>query len=166
MAKFTSYYGRYVLGALENNALVLRYLLRNVPLDSPKWDERPVPDRFTLREIVAHLLDFDMVNRERFERMIREESPDLPNWDEEEAARHYVHRHPGHDLEHLLESRRSLAVWLEGLCDHKWKRTGTRPGAGTFNIKEGVAFILGHDAYHLKQVSDWLTLLKKEAATK
>ena len=41
MAKFTSYYGRYVLGALENNAVVLSYLLRDLSFDSPRWDARP-----------------------------------------------------------------------------------------------------------------------------
>ncbi len=161
MAKFASYYGRYILGALENNAVVLNYLLRDIPLDSPRWDFRPDPDRFTLREIVAHLLDYDMVSRERFEHIIREENPELPNWDEEEAARHYTHRNPEHDLQTLLESRRSFAVWLEGLSDNEWKRVGTRPKVGTFSVKEGVMLILGHDAYHIRQVVEWVEATKR-----
>ena len=161
MAKFTSYYGRYILGALENNAVVLGYLLRDLPLDSSRWDYRPDPERFTLREIVAHLLDYDMVCRERFEHIIREAEPELPNWDEEEAARHYTNRNPEHDLKILLDSRHSLAAWLEGLSESEWKRTGSRPGVGQFSVKEGVMLMLGHDAYHLRQVTEWIEAAKR-----
>ena len=157
MPKFNNYYG---LSALENNAVVLSYLLRDLSFDSPRWDARPDPERFTLREIVAHLTDFDMVKRERFEHMIRENVPELPNWDAEEAARHYVNRHPGHDLERLLESRRSFAAWLEGLSEREWECTGIHPMLGTFSVKEGVHLILGHDAYHLRQVTEWLDATK------
>lgn len=160
MARISSYYGRYVLGALENNAVVLGYLLRDVPIDSPRWDARPDAERFTLREIVAHLLEYDTVCRERFERMIRESVPELPNWDEDEAARHYANRNPAHDLERLLESRQSFAAWLEGLSEKEWERTGTRARGGTFSVHEGVALVLGHDAYHLKQVTAWLDATK------
>ena len=160
MANITSYYGRYVLGALENNAVVLGYLLRDVPLDSPRWDARPDAERFTLREIVAHLLDYDTICRERFEHMIRETDPQLSDWDMDEAARHYVNRNPSHDLERLLESRRSFAVWLEGLSAREWECTGSRPKAGKFSVLEGVTLMLGHDAYHLKQVVEWLDVTK------
>lgn len=156
MTKINSPYRRYILGALENNAIVLAHLLRDLPADSPRWDVRPDPERFTLREIVAHLADFDMVKRERFERMIREDVPELPNWDEEDTARHYVNRIPSHDIEHLLESRRTLAAWLEGLSDREWACTGIHPILGEFEVKEGVSLILGHDSYHLKQVAEWL----------
>ena len=158
--ELNNYYGRYVLGALENNAVVLGYLLRDVPQDSPRWDARPDAERFTLREIVAHLLDYDTVCRERFEHIIRENEPELPDWDMDEAARHYVSRNPQHDLEHLLESRRSFAVWLEGLSEKEWQRAGSRPKVGKFTVKGVVSLILGHDAYHLRQVADWLDATK------
>jgi hypothetical protein len=166
MAKFTSYYGRYILGALENNAVVLGYLLRDLPLDSPRWDFRPDPERFTLREIVAHIVDYDMVSRERFEHILRDNEPELSDWDVDEAARHYFNRNPQHDLEHLLESRRSFAAWLEGLCEEKWSRKGSRPGAGKFSVKEGVTLILGHDAYHIRQVVEWLEASKRRQPVK
>ena len=161
MAKFASYYGRYILLALENNAVVLNHLLRDLPLDSSRWDFRPDPERFTLREIVAHLLDYDMVCRERFEHIIREPEPELPNWDEEEAARHYTNRNPEHDLKILQDSRHSLAAWLEGLSDNEWIRAGSRPGVGKFTVKEGVMLMLGHDSYHLRQVAEWIEASKR-----
>jgi uncharacterized damage-inducible protein DinB len=156
MSFHTEYYGRYVIGALESNALVFSYLLRDVAEDSAQWDARPDAERFSLREVVAHLLDYDTVCRERFERMIREQEPELPNWDEGEAAEHYASRNPLHDLETLQESRRMLAAWLEGLTEEEWQAVGSRPGVGQFSVEQGVSLLLGHDSYHLRQVVEWL----------
>lgn len=156
MAQFNEYYRRYILGALENNAVVFNYLLRDVSADSPRWDARPDAERFTLREVVAHLLDYDMICRERFERVIREDKPDLPNWDEGQSAEHYAHRDAVGELKLMLESRQTLAAWLEGLSDEEWQRTGSRPGVENFSVFDGVALMLGHDAYHLRQVTEWL----------
>ena len=156
MAEINNYYAGYVLGALEGNARVLSYLLRDVPQDSPRWDARPDAERFTLREIVAHLLDYDTVSRERFERMIREEKPELPNWDEGEAAAHYDTRNPVHQIESLLLSRRELKDWLLGLSEREWKCLGTRPKVGEFSVEEGAALMVAHDACHLEQVVSWL----------
>ncbi len=146
----------YALAALEGNARVLAFLLRDVELGSPRWDARPDPERFTLREIVAHLAEYDEVSRERFEKMIREENPSFPDWDPDQAARHYAQRDPKHQLKLLLESRHELRAWLAGLAEHEWKCLGTRPRVGEFSVEDGVTLLLVHDGYHLEQVVSWL----------
>lgn len=150
----------YLWRGVESNARVFHFLLRDLAEDSPRWDEKPDPDRFSLREVVAHLLDYDTVSRERFEHIIREDRPELPDWDPTEAAAHYDARDPKHQLENLLVSRQELAVWLEGLTDDEWKRTGSRPRVGEFSVEEGAALLLGHDSYHLVQVVEWLDATK------
>jgi len=152
----TSFVRSYLWRSVESNARVIEFLLRDMPEDSLRWDARPDANRFSLREIVAHLVDYDSVSRERFEHIIREDKPELPNWDETEAATHYDARNPKHQIENLLVSRQELAVWLEGLSDKEWERTGSRPRVGEFSIGEGVALMLGHDAYHLEQIAAWL----------
>ena len=109
---------------------------------------------------MAHLLDFDSVSRLRFERIIREDKPELDDWDPTEAAAHYAARDPKHQLENLLVSRQELAVWLEGLTDDEWKRTGSRPRVDEFSVEEGAALLLGHDSYHLAQIVEWLSATK------
>jgi len=146
----------YLWRGVEFNARVIRFLLHDVPEDSLRWDARPDAERFSLREVVAHLVDYDSVTRERFERILREDKPELPDWDITEAAAHYDARNPKHQLENLLVSRQELSVWLEGLSDKEWKRTGSRPRVGEFSVEEGVALFLGHDAYHLEQIAAWL----------
>ncbi len=150
----------YLWRGVESNARVIQFLLRDLPADSPRWDARPDAERFSLREVVAHLLDYDSVTRERFESIIREDRPELANWDESAAAEHYAARDPKHQIENLLVSRQELAVWLEGLADDEWKRVGSRPRVGEFSVEEGTALLLGHDAYHLIQIVEWLEATK------
>ena len=51
----------YLLSALEGAPDVIAALLDGVPPDDALWDRRPDPERFSLREIVAHLADWDGV---------------------------------------------------------------------------------------------------------
>lgn len=146
----------YLAAGVRSNARVFQTLLRDLPENDARWDSKPDPERFSLREVVAHLVDYDSVSRERFERMIREENPELPEWDESEAAAHYDTRHPVHQLDSLLLSRRELGDWLEGLNQREWQTRGTRPKIGEFCVEEGVSLLLSHDAYHLIQVVEWL----------
>jgi hypothetical protein len=150
----------YLWRGVQSNARVIQFLLHDLAGDSPRWDARPDPARFSLREVVAHLLDYDSVSRERFERIIREDHPELENWDETEAAEHYEARDPKHQIENLLVSRQELAVWLEGLSDDEWQRVGSRPNVGEFSVEQGTSLLLGHDAYHLEQIVAWLEATK------
>ncbi len=156
----TSFAHSYLWRGVATNARVFGFLLHDLPLDSPRWDARPEADRFSLREVVAHLVDFDTVTRERFERIIREDNPELPDWDPTVAAAHYSARDPQHGMEHLLLSRQELAQWLEGLSEPEWKRRGSRPRVGEFSVEEGTALFLGHDSYHLIQIAQWLDATK------
>ena len=148
----TNYYASGVRG----NAGVFEFLLRDLAENDARWDTQVDAERFTLREIVAHLVDYDTICRERFERIIREDNPELPNWDEDEAAIHYATRNPVHQLESLVLSRRELGDWLAGLSEDEWQRCGSRPKVGEFSVEDGVSLMLAHDAYHLIQVVEWL----------
>lgn len=146
----------YFAKGVQNNAHVFQFLLRDLPEYDERWDAKVEADRFTLREIVAHLVDYDTISRERFERIIREDKPELPDWDPGEAAAHYATRHPLHQIESLLLSRRELGDWLAGLSQKEWERRGTRSNVGEFSVEEGAALMLAHDAYHAEQIVNWL----------
>ena len=147
---------RYALLALEGNVRVLEFLLRDLDAASPRWDARPDPERFTLREVVAHLREFDGVNMTRFERMLSEEKPALENWDEGEAALHYSGLDPKQQIAQLQESRRAMLALLQSLALPQWQRTATRPMVGEFSVQDAVTLLLAHDAYHLEQAVEWL----------
>lgn len=132
---------------------MLSALVANVPADSPIWDSRPDPDRFTLREMIAHLADWEPVCRERIFRTRVEENPHLPNWDEDQAALigDYAHTNPYESLLWFNERRAATVALLTGLEGAEWTRTAERENVGTLSIEAQAFLILAHDGFHLRQ---------------
>ena len=143
--------------ALAGTPDVLDALLSPLGPDDPRWDLRPDPARFTLREIVAHLADYEAVWRERLTRTRSEASPVLTPVDPSAlAAEHdYAHSDPGASLARFRERRAALGVFLDGLGADDWQRPG-QMGGRPLTLEEQAAFVVIHDGYHTGQVARWL----------
>lgn len=72
----------YVLNGLEAAPLVQARLLK----DCTEWDARPELDRFTLREMIAHLADWEVIWMDRVVRFTTEVHPYLESIDEGQIA--------------------------------------------------------------------------------
>ena len=144
---------RYLVSSLEGTPTVLSTLVANVSADSPVWDARPDLERFTLREMIAHLADWEPVCRERIFRTRAEENPHLPNWDEEQAAQigDYAHTNPYESLLWFTERRAATVALLNTLKDEDWARTAQRENVGVLSIEQQAFLILAHDGFHLRQ---------------
>src|SRR5437764_548687 len=114
---------RYLTTALAGTPDVLEALLKNQASDDPVWDFRPDPDRFTLREMVAHLADWEPIFMERFQRTRSETEPRLPDYDEGKIAieRDYAHSDPIANLARFRAGRASLVTFLQSLDDADWE---------------------------------------------
>ena len=144
--------------SLASSPRVFDRMLGGLAANDAAWDLRPYPDRFTLREIVAHLADMEAVWNQRIRRMREEENPDLPNVDENElAVKHdYTHRDPYDSLTRFQAEREDTLRFLGGLLDEEWQRTGMIMGRISMTIEVLAVHIAGHDGYHTGQVADWL----------
>lgn len=153
----------YVLQGIYGMPKVIIRLVGSLPDDSPAWDFRPDPERFSLREILAHMADFDEVWLYRGERMMKEDSPELPNWDEDAAVieNNYAAARPGDSLDRLGKNRAFLSGWFKLRDDEDWARSATRPQVGTFTLEDAAVLILAHDAYHIQQITNWLFEYRK-----
>lgn len=149
---------RYLLYGLENQPAVLSQLLRDLGPDDPAWDRRPDPERFTLREIVAHLADFEPIWLERVERTAGEVNPVLPSADEGQMAidHDYASTDPFESLQRYRRGRAALVARLRDLPDDGWDRAGRREQIGPMTIFEQMVMVLSHDGYHTGQVTEWL----------
>ena len=76
----SSYARSYLFFALESAPTLLTGALAG--LTEAEADLRPEPARFTIREVLAHLAEWDPVFSERLTRMQREENPILLGYDE------------------------------------------------------------------------------------
>lgn len=148
----------YVVSGLAATPATLAALLGDRPDTDPIWDLRPAPDRFTLREVVAHLADWEPIWAGRIARTVAEDRPELPGYDEGEMAirNGYASLAPSASLDRFRAGREAFVGQLRALRPDDWARVGIRQGAGPTVVLGQVALTLSHDAYHLRQVAEWL----------
>lgn len=152
----SAYAVRYLLSALGGNPGVLTALTAGIPAESPVWDSRPDPDRFSLREVLTHLADWEPVAHARIVRTVTETAPLLPNWDEEQAAiiGDYAHTNPHESLLWFTERRAATVAYLTSLSETDWNRVAVREGVGELTTERQAFLILAHDGYHLRQTTE------------
>lgn len=157
-----AYVKKYFLTALNATPEVLEAFLKAIPADDPRWDRRPDPERFTLREIVAHLADWDPIFTSRMELTVKEELPFIPDLDEGQVAldHDYAHQDPQAALSRFRTARAALVVFLTGLTDADWTRPAVKEIHGPVTLERQAVLVLAHDGYHMEQVVQWLDAMK------
>ena len=149
----------YLLLDLESAPAVLGRLLANVtgPAD---WDRRPDPDRFTLREMAAHLADWDGVFLGRLTQTRDEENATLRGLDEGQVAvdNDYAHADPQECLARYAAGRQKIVAFLRDLSPEQWGRVGTHTEVGPLSLEAQTVLIAAHDGYHRKQALSYTVL--------
>ena len=147
-----------LLTTLEGTPLVIAGLIADLGPDDPRWEIRSSPDRFTIREITAHLADMETVWGERIARMLEKENPDLPNADEDQMAvdNSYDTSIPDENLKRFRQERASLIGTLRTLSEREWARTGLIRAFLPMTVERLAIHITGHDGYHTAQIADYL----------
>ncbi len=145
----------YLFAALESTPILLAGALTG--LTDAEADFRPDPARFTLREVLAHLADWDPIFSERLTRMQGEDHPTLPGYDEgAKAIEHdYVSSDWREQLALFTERRRTLTAQVRAFSPEDWPRTADRPEIGVLSMQDLTMLIPLHDIYHLRQVREW-----------
>lgn len=149
---------KYLLAAISGTPDVLDGMLKHVPSEDDAWDLSPDSERFTLREVVAHLADWESVFRERINRTRAESEPTLQGYDEcAWAVEHdYAHTDPHDSLGHFRQERAETVALIRSLDDGEWERLAHHSQYGPMTLEAQIAQIAGHDGYHTQQVAIWL----------
>lgn len=145
----------YMVHGLSATPVVLEELLAGIT--EAELDRRPDPERFTIREAVAHLADWEEVWRERMIAMRDTNHPTLPGYDEGQWAidHDYAHADIVREVAKFREARARTAAFLSALSGAQWERPGAHAEAGEMTIGTLAALVLGHDGYHLRQIIEW-----------
>lgn len=148
----------YLVPGIEGTPETLSELLKDLPDEAAFWNFRPDPNRFTPREVVAHLAEWDAIFDARIRRTLAEHQPMLPDVDEGQLAldHDYAHAAPLQQLRLFRERRDELTAFLRDLNEEDFQRVGIREPLGPLSIETQTALILGHDAYHLRQTAQYL----------
>ena len=149
------YARRYLFTALEAQPDLFQQALQELTADEA--DRRPFEDRFTIREAIAHLAEWEGIWLERMRRICEEVHPTLPGYDEGAFAieHDYARKDPQEQLGLFREGRMRIMAFLRDRSESDWQRTAVRPEIGVLTLEALTLIIPLHDIYHLQQVQEW-----------
>ena len=113
-------------------------------------------DAWSIREILAHLVDDEMyVTRTRMERMMKEDLPLLAPHDEKRwyAARNTTRDQLAELLSDFATQRAASLGMLRMLRESDWERQGRQPEYGDFTAEVWLGHWVAHDTTHIEQIS-------------
>ncbi len=115
---------------------------------------RPEDGDWSIKEVTGHLSDHARFLHQRLFRMIKQEEPRLPAWDQmEEWKKRDPQSVPLNGLlDELVAQRAETVDMLADLVHWNWARTGRHEERGRLSIRQLVDFAIEHDEAHLDQV--------------
>ncbi len=122
------------------------------PLSPAHLDHAPAPGKWSIREIVAHLADSELVFAYRLRQTLAEDHPVIQPFDQTA----WGHRYAAYDIASGLRMFEATRNWnvklLTTVNDADRHRPLTHPERGTMTLWTIVETMAGHDINHLQQI--------------
>lgn len=143
----------YRLAGPRHTARLMAWMAERVPPSA--WDVPAGPDRFTPREVLAHLADWEGIFRLRMQAAAAEDGAPVEAFDEGQRAAdlRYADTEPMERLGRYLAEREATLEWAERLAPAVLERAYLHPERGRITIGATLDLLTAHDAYHLDQLS-------------
>ena len=145
------------------NAVTSRLRRELAGLSEAALTFRPAEGEWSLKELCGHLCDNAKFLHTRLFRMIKQEEPHLPSWDQDEQARLRDAQAVAIDalLAEFATQRGETVEMLADLVHWNWARQGRHAERGRVSIRQLVDIAIEHEEGHL----DHLRALKEQAQT-
>jgi hypothetical protein len=135
-------------------------LLTELDEETLRW--RPVPNKWSIKEIMCHLRDMESdAYLARYRRILSEDNPVLPNVDQDQLAidRDYRNQDAMAALAEFKRLRANTIEILEATPTDSWSRSGVHETDGPLTIEQLlIRQIKGNDLNHLAQMKDIVRL--------
>jgi len=120
----------------------------------PELDFKPTPDKWSVRQIVAHLADTEAVTVARLRSMIAEDNPALVPFDQNAWAdkTDYAKRKPSQALDTMRHLRADNYALLKDLSEETFSRTGTHSRRGPMTLLDLLRLMAEHAEKHATQI--------------
>jgi hypothetical protein len=117
-------------------------------------DFKPAPDKWSVRQIVAHLADSEIVAADRFRRVIAEENPTLIGYDQNAWAANlnYAKRKSSESVELFRRIRADCYELLKDLEPETFDRKGNHSERGVVTLRQLVQTMAEHAEAHGRQI--------------
>jgi hypothetical protein len=117
-----------------------------------KLNVSPAPGKWSVRDIISHLADCEIVFAFRLRQTLAEEHPVIQPFDQDRWAAPYPH----YDARTALAAFSALRQWnvalIAGLKPEGFERTMNHPERGDMTFRTVVETMGGHDRNHLPQI--------------
>ena len=132
-------------------------------LSAADLDALPVPGTWSIRQIVLHLMDSDLIAADRMKRIIAEDQPALIGFDESAFARNlfYTQLDASAAAELFRANRLLMGEILRRLPESAFVRVGMHNQRGRVTLGQLVELYVRHLDHHMKFLKHKRQLLGK-----
>jgi uncharacterized damage-inducible protein DinB len=119
-------------------------------------DARPVPGKWSTREVVCHIADFEPIYSDRMKRVIAEHEPTMLGGDPDLFAARlaYSIRDAEEELATIDVTRSQMARILKTLKAEDFQRKGLHSEDGPLTLETLLKRITGHIPHHIKFIEE------------
>ena len=118
-----------------------------------EMDVKPGPKKWSVREIVHHLADSEMIAAARLRFLLGQDRPTIQGYDQDEFARRLYYDRPHEvSLELFRIVRESTMEILDRLTPAEWVREGTHTEAGPYGVESWLKTYAAHAHKHATQI--------------
>ena len=119
-------------------------------------DAKPIPGKWSTRQVVCHLADFEPIYADRMKRVIAEQCPTFFGGDPDTFAAHlaYEHRSIESELTLLTAIRHHTAAILRELKAEDFQRPGNHAEAGRMTLEDLLRNIGNHVPHHIRFIDE------------
>src|ERR1700742_51528 len=132
----------------------LEDLMKDLDEETLRW--RPIPNKWSIKEIMCHLRDMEReAYLARYQRILGEDHPWMQNVDQDRLAyeRDYINQDARHALEEFKSLRNETVSTLASAQIESWERTGVHEVDGHMSIENPAhRQISGNHMNHLVQM--------------
>lgn len=125
-------------------------------LTDQQLDACPVPGKWSIRQVVCHIADFEPIYADRMKRVIVESQPNLPGGDPNlfAAGLFYEKRAVRQELDVIAAVRRQMVTILQSLQPEDFQRTGVHSRDGALSLETLLKRITNHVPHHLQFIEE------------
>jgi len=140
------------LRVLKSTPARVERLLRGVP--AKKLRRRPAPGKWSIREIVLHLADSELVYGYRLRTILAQNRARISAFDQNDwaASGRYNHRDIRAALDMLRTTRKANLELLRVIPRKQWNYYGIHSERGRETVAHMARLYAGHDLNHLLQI--------------
>jgi len=125
-------------------------------MTAEQLDARPIPGKWSTKQVICHLADFEPVYVDRMKRVIAENEPTMFSGDPDLFAARlaYDQRDMSVELDFIALARKHMGAILRALKPGDFQRKGIHSEAGPITLEKLLTNIANHIPHHVKFVEE------------